>query len=161
MTAAFVVAYTQRLGAPLMLLAALDMLMIDPPPRSSMPGRKAWIIRAMLRTLSVQAKSHSSSLESSTVPWWTNPAQLNSTSIAPTDAAMVRMEAGSVTSSACASGKPASFAASRSVAITRAPSARNASAVARPIPCPAAVTKAVLPCKRPISANPSTHRGFR
>src|SRR5262249_46707913 len=32
-----------------------------------------------------------------------------------------------------------------SVAITRAPSAANASAVARPIPCPAAVTSARLP----------------
>ena len=36
------------------------------------------------------------------------------------------------------------FAASMSVAITRAPAAAKASAVARPMPCPAAVTKAVL-----------------
>jgi hypothetical protein len=39
------------------------------------------------------------------------------------------------------------FASSTSVAITRAPAAAKASAVARPIPCPAAVTNAVLPCK--------------
>src|SRR5258708_5145536 len=36
-----------------------------------------------------------------------------------------------------------------SVAMTRAPAAANARAVARPMPWPAAVTKAVLPSRRP------------
>ena len=42
-----------------------------------------------------------------------------------------------------------SFASSMSVAITRAPAAANASAVARPMPWPAAVTNAVLAARRP------------
>src|SRR5258708_3585414 len=42
----------------------------------------------------------------------------------------------------------ASFPASRSVAITRAPSAPNASQMARPMPCPAAVTNAILSARR-------------
>src|ERR1044071_1330527 len=44
---------------------------------------------------------------------------------------------------------PFSFFRSTSVAITVAPSATNASAIARPIPCPAAVTSATLPFSLP------------
>src|SRR5215467_12793863 len=47
---------------------------------------------------------------------------------------------------------PSSFFSSKSVAITRAPSAANASAMARPIPCPAAVMSASLPCRRKAMA---------
>ena len=43
---------------------------------------------------------------------------------------------------------PSSLLSSTSVAITLAPSAAKASAIARPIPCPAAVTSATLPCRR-------------
>ena len=43
---------------------------------------------------------------------------------------------------------PSSLLSSTSVAITLAPSAANASAIARPMPCPAAVTSATLPCRR-------------
>src|SRR5947209_7184319 len=43
---------------------------------------------------------------------------------------------------------PFSFFTSTSVAITCAPSRTNASAIARPIPCPAAVTSATLPFSR-------------
>ena len=50
-----------------------------------------------------------------------------------------------------ASSSPSSFATSTSVAITSAPSRANASAVARPIPCPAAVRNARLPSSRPIA----------
>src|SRR5690349_13515709 len=46
-------------------------------------------------------------------------------------------------------GMPSSSATSLSVAQTVAPSATKASAMARPIPCPAAVTTATLPFKRP------------
>src|SRR5919107_218062 len=55
--------------------------------------------------------------------------------------------------------KPWSFSASRSVAHTRAPSRRNASAMACPMPCPAAVTRAVLPRNR--STMVSSHREIR
>ena len=44
----------------------------------------------------------------------------------------------------------ASDAASISVASTSAPSRAKASAVARPIPCPAAVRSAFFPCNRPV-----------
>src|SRR3954463_8278039 len=46
---------------------------------------------------------------------------------------------------------PFSFFTSTSVAITFAPSATNASAIARPIPCPAAVTNAILPFSLPAN----------
>src|SRR5262245_47724879 len=49
---------------------------------------------------------------------------------------------------------PSSFLSSTSVAITRAPSAANAAAIARPIPCPAAVTSATLPLSRPAMGRP-------
>src|SRR6476469_8487097 len=44
---------------------------------------------------------------------------------------------------------PSSLFSSTSVAITFAPSATNDSAIARPIPCPAAVTSAILPFSLP------------
>src|SRR5580704_2755373 len=44
---------------------------------------------------------------------------------------------------------PSSFFSSTSVATTVAPSLMKASAMARPIPCPAAVTSASLLCRRP------------
>src|SRR6266550_1558077 len=50
--------------------------------------------------------------------------------------------------------RPLSFFTSRSVAITFAPSARNACAIPRPIPCPAAVTSAILPFSRPANLKP-------
>ena len=46
-------------------------------------------------------------------------------------------------------------ARSTSVAITSAPSRANASAVARPMPCPAAVRNARLPSSRPIHVSSS------
>src|SRR5262245_4330988 len=49
--------------------------------------------------------------------------------------------------------RPLSFFTSRSVATTFAPSATNASAIARPIPRPAAVTSAVLPFSRPAKCS--------
>src|SRR6185437_3281754 len=43
------------------------------------------------------------------------------------------------------------FAASRSVATTSAPSAMKVAAIAAPMPCPAAVMKARLPLRRPVT----------
>ena len=54
--------------------------------------------------------------------------------------------------------RPLSFFTSRSVAITFAPSATKASAIARPIPCPAAVTSATLPFSLPANSA-SPYRG--
>ena len=131
-TAALLVPYTQRAGAPLMLLAPLDMLMMEPRPRSIMPGRAARMVLTMLRTLSVKAKSHSASVLSRIVPWWTKPAQLNRMSSGPAAPTAVATAAASVTSSLAVvmpgpsspgPSSPASFASSTSVANTRAPSA--------------------------------------
>ena len=74
------------------------------------------------------------------VPDITIPAEARSISISA---------AGSVTSRAWVSTvSPASSAGSRSVAMTRAPSAAQAMAAARPIPCPAAVIRMVLSFRR-------------
>jgi hypothetical protein len=43
-TAALLAPYANRLGTPVTLEATDDMLMIDPPPRVSMPGRNARIV---------------------------------------------------------------------------------------------------------------------
>src|ERR1043166_4256979 len=105
-------------------------------------------------------KSQSSSEQSSTVPWCTKPAQLASTSsgpyLRPTSLARPSIAAVERTSSArrSATRKPLSLPSSRSVAITFAPSAANAAAMARPIPCPAAVTRATLPLSRPAMGRP-------
>src|SRR5580658_3870533 len=46
----------------------------------------------------------------------------------------------------CFALRPSSLSSARSVAMTVAPSAMKASAMARPMPWPAAVTSAILPC---------------
>src|SRR3954453_14124027 len=126
------------------------MLTIDPPPRSSMPGRNARTVRCMDLTLRSNEKSQSRSEHSSTVPWWTKPAALTSPSIGPVSRASASTSCVERTSRGRRSAplRPSSFAGSRSVAQTAAPSRRKVSAMARPIPCPAAVTTAVLACKR-------------
>ena len=105
------------------------------------------------RTFSENANSHSSSVQSSTEPACTNPAPLNSTSTGPCLAAAANTASALVTSSTSTVHphslcSDSSAAALTSVAITRAPCATNAKAVARPIPCPAAVTNAVFPARR-------------
>ena len=57
--------------------------MMEPLPFASMPGRNALIVRCMDLTLRSKEKSQSSSEQSSTVPWCTKPAALNSTSTRP------------------------------------------------------------------------------
>src|SRR5690242_18064453 len=54
--------------------------------------------------------------------------------------------------------RPFSFLSSRSVAITLAPSAINASAIARPMPWPAAVTRATFPFNLPAMCCPFEDR---
>ena len=152
-TAALVAPYTKRFGAPLMLPATDATLMIEPLPFFNMPGKKALIIRNCERTLSENANSHSSSVQSNTDPACTKPAPLNSTSTGPCLAAAACTASALVTSSTstvqphslCSDSSAAAFT---SVAMTRAPCATNAKAVARPMPCPAAVTNAVFPVKR-------------
>src|SRR5215207_3506440 len=74
--------------------------------------------------------------------------------VSPASAATASFE---VTSSLrrSAPSRPASFSASRSVAHTFAPSATNASAMARPMPAAAAVTSAVFPVSRPAMRSSS------
>jgi hypothetical protein len=87
------------------------------------------------------------------VPLWTKPAQLKSTStagISPTTPAIAALSSTSSRAVRTRStpSKPASSFSLTSVAQTCAPSAAMASALARPMPCPAAVTRTVLPFKR-------------
>src|SRR5690606_34942791 len=151
MTAALLVPYTKRLETPFMLDATEAMLIMEPCRRSIMPGRKARISRYMARTFSSKEKSHAASSHSRIVPACTKPAPLNSTSTGPASAAARATAAGSVTSSLMAVQPGTSFSASgfRSAASTRAPSRAYANAVARPMPCPAAVTNAVFPSNLP------------
>src|SRR5437899_1503376 len=148
----------KRLGAPFRLPATEAMLMIEPRPCCSMPGTKARIMRYIARTLRSTEKSKATSSQSSRVPWCTKPAPLKSTSTAPTACAVALMASASRTSSLRTSMPRASAASfssrvsSMSVAITRAPSRANASAVARPMPWPAAVRKAVLPSSLDVMA---------
>ena len=57
------------------------------------------MVRNIERTFRSNAKSNSSSVASSTVPWCTKPAQLNRMSIGPASAAAAAMAAASSTSS--------------------------------------------------------------
>ena len=127
--------------------------MIEPLPLASMPGRNALMVRCIDLTLRSKEKSQSFSLQSSTVPWCTKPAALNSTSTGPYFLAMAWMAAVSRASSAAHSATPSSFrpasrASLRSVAMTLAPSRASAIAVARPMPAPAAVQNATFPSTR-------------
>ena len=73
--------------------------------------------------------------------------------------AAAAIAAGSSTSSFCAVMAPPAISFTldslTSVAVTRAPSRAKASAVARPMPCAAAVTNAVLPASLPATIQPS------
>src|SRR5712692_3946462 len=131
------------------------MLTIEPLLRLSIAGRNALIVRCIDLTLRSKEKSQSSSEQSSTEPWWTKPAQFTSTSTGPTlrptsfaSASTASVERTS-SFSRTAPRSPLSLPVSRSVATTLAPSAKNASAMARPIPCPAAVTSVIFPFSRP------------
>src|ERR1700759_89909 len=75
--------YTKRLGTPITELATEDMLMIDPPPRAIIPGRKLRVMRKADFTLRLNEKSKSASVVVRSVPAWTNPAQLKRTSTPP------------------------------------------------------------------------------
>src|SRR5829696_82654 len=74
--------------------------------------------------------------------------------VSPASAATASFEVTSSLSRSAPS-RPASFSASRSVAHTFAPSATNASAMARPMPAAAAVTSAVFPVSRPAMRSSS------
>ena len=123
----------------------------------SMPGKKALVMRNMLLTFRSKLRSQSSSLQSSRLPLATMPAQLKRASSGPSRAASASTAAPSRTSSCsvCIVGavwaSVASKAALMSVATTRAPSAAQARALARPMPWAAAVISTVLPCNRPCA----------
>ena len=142
------------------------MLMIEPPPWASIAGRKARIMRYMAVTLRLSVSSQSSGSQSRSAPWGTRPAQLKSTSRAPISSAAAATAPASRTSRArqvtpSNVARPASLASSISLAQSRAPSLWNATAVAWPIPCPAAVISAVLPASRPAIAQRPVKVGLR
>src|ERR1700760_1381215 len=138
----------KRLGTPLRLLATDAMFRITPLRPATKPGTDACMVRNIERTFRSNASAQSSSFASCSVPWCTMPAQLNRMSIAPASRAACLMSSPRSTSSRAvrmvSEAIACSFAASMSVAITRAPAAAKASAVARPMPWPAAGVKAVL-----------------
>ena len=68
MMAALLVPETKRVGNPRSEDATEDILMMDPPPRAIIFGKKARIMRNRLRTLSSIVKLQSSSLHSRIVP---------------------------------------------------------------------------------------------
>ena len=83
------------------------------------------------------------------------PAQLNRISILTKSSASLSIASLSVTSNLRVSIPGTSFSSDNlssftSVAMTRAPSLANSIAVARPMPCAAAVRIAILPDKRPF-----------
>src|SRR5260221_776073 len=129
------------------------MLMIEPLPFFSMPGRKARATRYMDFTFRLKLKSQSFGVQSRMVPWCTKPTQLNSTSSGPTSPASLLTAAWSVTARTCVLMPWFSSSATvfplMSVAHTWATSRAKASAAPRPMPWPAAVTKAILPARRP------------
>src|SRR5579871_3033243 len=117
-----------------------------------MAGSAALQMRYMLVTFSSSERAQSASVQSRIEPAATQPAQLKTTSKAGRSANKAAIAAASVTSRARVStpfSEP-SLAGSTSVASTRAPSRANASAVARPIPWPAAVTRQALPLRRSV-----------
>ena len=75
------------------------MLMIEPPPASSILGSAADIVFHMARTLRLKLKSQSTSVVSKMLPWWTKPAQLKSTSMRSIDSIRLRTAPSSSTSS--------------------------------------------------------------
>ena len=132
------------------------MFTMLPPPRSSMPGSTARMERYIAFTLRSKAASQSSSEHARMLPWCTYPAQLKRTSNGPRavtrscTAAAPRTSSTAVERRGSSAASAASAFSSMSVASARAPSCANANAVARPIPCPAAVNSAVLPASRPL-----------
>src|SRR6185437_11946561 len=126
------------------------MLMIEPRPLASIPGRNAWIMWKHAVTLTENPFVQSSSLQSRTVPEGTMPAQLNSTSTSGKSLASFRTASISVTSSRRVSTEASvrsasSLTVSMSVAMTRAPSDAMRRVLALPMPAAAAVTRMVLP----------------
>ena len=96
------------------------------------------------------AKSRSSSFISRIDPAWTKPAQLNRMSTRPISATAAFTSASLSTSSLrvwifFSPEISASTVSLMSVACTVAPALANASALARPMPCAAAVISTILP----------------
>src|SRR5262245_55036465 len=139
-----------------------DILMIEPPPFLSIAGRNALMVRCMDLTLRSKEKSQSFSEHSSAVPWCTWPATLTRISGAPNSLMVAFANASTFfvesTSSLAdlAVFRPLSLSAATSVAMTLAPSAMNASAIARPMPWPAAVTSANFPFSLSLTILPSS-----
>src|SRR5215469_6931128 len=131
-----------------------DMLTIEPRPCSSIAGRKARQVRCIDLTLMSNDRSQSCSEHCRIGPSCTQPAQLTRICGAPksrtTDWASASTSGVERTSSLTLffAASPLSLAASRSLAITTAPSPMKRAAIARPMPWPAAVMTATLSFNR-------------
>src|SRR5262245_60611517 len=170
--AAFAALYSPRPASP--RSAASDtMLTIRPAPRAAMCGRTAHIAHHVPLTPLVHDRSNCASGMSSSgarapKPW----ALFTRTSTPPQRAAVsatIRStSARTATSTTAANASPPAAQTSATVRSarcgfssatqTRAPSRPNASAIPRPMPCPAPVTTAILPVRRPTPA--SLHRAW-
>src|SRR5215211_1007791 len=143
-----------------------ELFTIAPPPCSSISGISYFIHKNMLRRLMAMIRSHSSSVTSTvTLGFCSAPALLNATSRRPNastawfSAACTSWDR--VTSQRTVRARPPSSSIIRAVSLlpssdtsastTLAPSRAKASAVVRPMPLPAPVTKATLPAKLPFS----------
>ena len=127
------------------------MLMMVPFALASQPGMNALIMRKCALTLRSKEKSQALSSVSMMVPACTNPEQLNRMSGVPARLAAASISSCDSTFSVkhsmpdCSVASVASKSSRMSVAQTFAPSFAMAMAEARPMPCPADVTIAVLP----------------
>ena len=113
----------------------------------------------MRARIEVERKLHSSSVASRMLPWWTKPVQLNRMSTAPACAAAATTASLSSTSSAnvriAGPGDLRHFCAVEVGCDHVRPFGREREhAVARPIPCAAAVQNAVLPASLPAIVFP-------
>lgn len=70
-TAALLVPYANRLGAPFKLETIEDMLMMLPPPRASMAGKNARQVRYIDVTFMSKESSQSSEVQPKMSPGWT------------------------------------------------------------------------------------------
>ena len=141
--------------------AAEAMLMMEPPPRSTITLPAAWHPYSTPLRFTVRMRSNSSGSRSMMELSIMMPAMLHMTSSRPCRSAMWPISIAAAprwaTSSSALSAKPFSLtmpravsaarAASMSAQTTVAPAAASTSAVVRPMPPPAPVTSATRPVR--------------
>src|SRR5829696_2580504 len=155
-TPAFAAAYSTARYGPRTSPATEDTFTIEPPPRRRIGSSTAWMPNMTPRRLTSSTSPQRSEDVSGKFGGRWPPALLTSTSTSPAVSTTRRQSSSHATSamhgvtapsrSETTSSSP-SCSSSRSVARTCAPSAANASVVARPMPQAAPVTMAVFPAR--------------